>query len=136
MTYDEFIKACEELCGVSEPQAVKTRYGYGPPHEQHRIEQEWVSGGITGGNCWGGEPDSPVSPDDAPTTWPALDAILERWWPDISYLQFRKYIQPLFKSDSYSAGGDYYGNYYNYSVNIIYLNELFDILVKQGIIEE
>jgi len=53
------------------------------------IELDWVTGGITGGSCWGGEADQPIESEKEPD-FSELDLILEEFAPNITYLQYKK----------------------------------------------
>lgn len=138
MTYDQFIKTLQEkyskytlLIGII-PEEGKERWRYTERTLFDRFEQEWRSGGTSGASCWNDAPsDISVSPDDAPTTWEELDEVLETYWHDISYLQYRKFVLPLIRSCSRSES-DYYGNSTNYSIHYVRMLDLFTVLKENG----
>lgn len=103
-----------------------------PQDLSHCISCQWVSGGVTGGNCWGGTANQPVSAD-SPTELTELDTILQEFCPDISYLQFRQLSQVI-QETTRGDGGDYYGNYYEYTVRYIVLQDLYDKMVELKLI--
>lgn len=103
------------------PYAAKTAASY-------YIEHEYVVGGATGGSCWGGTPE----PFTADTTeeerqFSELDTILEKYWPTITFLEYKKlYRDSVTTTNRYS--NDYYGNYTEYSVQRVNLWDLFQRL--------
>lgn len=90
-----------------------------------------VPGGITGGSCWGGEPNEPRNADRE-EDFAGLTAVLEALCPSISFLKYRKLEKDLVKIESTS--NDYYGNYSNYSEKFLYLEDLYNFLVTEGLI--
>lgn len=137
MELNEFIEKCSALTYVP---YMKRKSEYASRWENSRKDVEgaipvlhysWVTGGITGGGCWDGmRPDTPVSADKEPET-SALDEVLEEFWPDISYLQYKKLMLPLWKegSDGYS---DYYGNSTEYTTKTMPLADLYEVLKDNG----
>lgn len=71
------------------------------------FSESWCTGGLTGGSCWG-EPKQAVVPgEEADLTH--LDSFLEKYCPDITYLQYKK-IYASAKKISFSVT-EYYGNH-------------------------
>lgn len=143
MNYDQFIAAVKAMPhdygrGVREPD-VKDQPHYRrseqASYDDFYLIQSWVSGGTDGGNCWGDGGHFGISADPEPQTWPELEAILEVYWPDISFLAYRKYMLPLFKTDNYTIY-EYYGNNTKYTCKVILLKELFDIIKEHGKLPE
>jgi len=85
----------------------------------------WTSGGITGGNCWGGEANQAVSTEE-PARLTELDNFLELHFPAITFLQYRK-IEEHIKIYEYSQS-EYYGNYTENSMYYIPFDKLAETL--------
>ena len=84
----------------------------------------WVSGGITGGSCWGGEPNVPVESEREPEL-ERLDDFLLELVPDISFLVHKKIMREIERSDySYS---EYYGNYTTYGSKYLTVDKFYDV---------
>jgi hypothetical protein len=93
------------------------------------IKVKWVVGGTTGRSCWGGEFKSkPIDELEDEPDFDKLDAILELFCPNITYLQYKKLTNELVKYSEYNDGGDWYGNYYEYKVKTVNLKELFEYI--------
>lgn len=97
--------------------------------EQGCISETWTTGGITGGNCWGGSADLPVRSDPEPE-FTDMDRILEALCPTISFLQYKKLVQELVSYNS-KTNYEYYGNYYEYSTKTINLKQLEEYLITK-----
>lgn len=92
---------------------------------------EWITGGMSGGSCWGDEA-SPIETESEPK-FEALDKILTIVCPNISYLGYRKVESSLIqKGTSYESG--YYGNNREYDNKYIILKDLYDFFVNEKII--
>jgi hypothetical protein len=140
MNYEQFIAAVKALLpeygkGVYDPDENKERKYHNRSdrniYDDFRIEQRWLSGGTEGGNCWSDGGHYEIDPEPEPQTWPELESILETYWPDISFLQYRKHILPLFKRDHYTVY-EYYGNSEQYTCKVVLLKELFDVIMENG----
>lgn len=98
---------------------------------QHKNETvEWVTGGVTGGSCWGTDANEAVYPEDEPELT-MLDEILKKQFPNITYLQYRK----LAKTANLVVihrweDREYYGNYYTKSSKMLDLDVLWEALEK------
>lgn len=102
-------------------------------HNEEGIFVKWVTGGITGGNCWGDEADQPVSPDE-PEELTQLDQILERVSPEITFLQYKSLVKDVVVTGSYTQH-EYYGNFYCKAVKYCLFSELYAALKQRGFIE-
>ena len=91
------------------------------------VYMRWETGGMTGGSCWGTKRHSKEG--EPKPQFRALDIVLKRLKPDISFLQFRD-IESLIKRVDYNDGSDYYGNHTDYDVEYIVLSELIEMLKK------
>ncbi len=87
---------------------------------------------MTGGNCWDGSAKQFVQAEE-PTELTELDKIIDNLCPNISYMKFRK-INEIVQTTTKNGGGDYYGNYYDYTVKYIILKDLYQKLVELEII--
>ncbi len=105
-------------------------------YTDYSIEQHWCSGGIGGGSCWNdGESDThyEMSGDPPPATFEDLNTVLEAFWPNISFLQYQKYIVPLFRNEERTES-EYYGNCTRYAYKIISLRDMFVVFNENGIL--
>lgn len=73
MTYEEFKSGVDALI---EEDSYKLAQDYRFDEDEYGVV--WVSGGMTGGNCWDGAADRRVSPEPMPSSIPILDALLEK----------------------------------------------------------
>lgn len=89
------------------------------------ISIEWRIGGMTGGNCWGDCPEWPVTADPEPE-FEMIDKILEKYLPNISYLDYKK-LASLIKYDEHTER-EYYGNYTEYAIKTINGVELYNFI--------
>jgi|CXWL01.1.fsa_nt_gi hypothetical protein len=90
------------------------------------IYMMWVIGGLTGGSCWGDAHRNREA--EAKPKFKALDLVLRRLKPDISFLQFRE-IEELIHTNE-ELNREYYGNSTEYKVEYIILSELISMLEK------
>lgn len=150
MTYQEFVESLCEAKILNRKELIKWvhklgdyHYNYSTLAERRRIDKErkelgddeillltrWISGGVTGGSCWGddtydarqGEPEPEIV---------YIDEILERYYPTITYLQYKK-IAPLIKRDSDDVN-EYYGNSTMYGIKYIKLKDFYEFLISSG----
>ncbi len=94
------------------------------------VFKEWITGGITGGNCWDNQ--THLRESDQEPEFSSLDKILENLYPNITFLQYKK-LMKLVKTTEYISSG-YYGNYEEYRVEYIILQDLYDSLVEMKVI--
>jgi hypothetical protein len=94
--------------------------------EIEAIKCEWVSGGTSGGSCWGGVAEQRGSDPEA--DFDSLDEILEELFPNITYLKYKK-IEKLIRTYDYNIP-EYYGNCTTYTVNYIKVEELYNFFVE------
>lgn len=95
------------------------------------IEVRWTTGGMTGGNCWGGKANCSISSDPEPE-FEDLDRILEQACPQIGFIQYKRIVQDIVKYDR-KTSYEYYGNYYNYSIKTVNLEKLEQYLIKANL---
>lgn len=115
MKYKEFLEEIKEICYVDYELGTGSEYIY----------KSWRTGGLTGGSCWGTSADTPIEADSEPE-WDELDTILEKYWPSITYLQYKKLI--LKAKVETETVDDYYGNYTIYTKKKMYLRDLYDVI--------
>jgi hypothetical protein len=89
------------------------------------IYRRFKTSAMEGGNCWGDKPVY-VKYDEKNENWVALDLVLEKLNPNITYLQYKK-INNLIHDNS-ECYYEYYGNSTDYKVQYIILSELEDFL--------
>lgn len=92
----------------------------------------WTTGGLQGGNCWGDDADSPVEPQPEQDL-EGLDEILEKFTPNMSFLQYRQ-IEKLIEYQDRTEWR-YYGNYTSYREKKLDMKKLFDFLCDKGYIQ-
>lgn len=72
------------------------------------IYMRWSPGGISGGSCWDDSDPQPYYNEDIKPRFEALDKVLMKLCPNISYLQYKD-IEALIKRNS-DTEWEYYGN--------------------------
>lgn len=102
--------------------------------EKPRLIVEWSTGGYSGGSCWDDSDPQPYDSKESPKELVILDAILKVICPATSFLQYRMLTDTLVKYDTYSIG-EYYGNSTDYARKTVDLQELFNFLKEEGLIE-
>lgn len=90
------------------------------------IHEDWIVGGMTGGNCWGEDANRSVTAEEEPE-FQYLDVILSIFCPNITFLNYKQKILPLIKTEDYQQN-EYYGNYYDKRRKIIFLDELYEVV--------
>ena len=96
-------------------------------------EVSWTTGGIEGGNCWGDNPQYPVSAEPAPEL-NGIDELLMVVCPDISWLKHRVIMSRIVEVDTNGGHSDYYGNYTTRASKKVSYRRLYDELVAAGVI--
>jgi hypothetical protein len=100
--------------------------------ERDQISVDWTTGGQYGGSCWDDGKSSHYACDAEPEPdFDVLDKVLERLWPEISFIQYKGLSRDLI-TRSEDRSNDYYGNYTDYAKKTIKLRALYDRLVKAG----
>jgi hypothetical protein len=101
--------------------------------EELYLYNEWCSGGISGGNCWGDDNHYAVEGESEPE-FTDLDNILNEICPNITYLQYKKLISKVIKEEDSYTQIEYYGNSTIYSYKTILLKDLYDALKELNIL--
>lgn len=99
----------------------KAKYGEGPYYVT------WCTGGVTGGNCWGGEANQSLTPDPEPEL-EMIDDILSMIMPSITFLEYRKIMKANVVEYNHYSQREYYGNSTDYCKKTLNLRALFDVL--------
>lgn len=89
--------------------------------------EEWIVGGVTGGNCWGDEASIAVTADEEPE-FDSIDRILEHFVPQITFLQYKqlgKLVNTIERTDY-----EYYGNSYEKRIKYVKLGDLYDFILR------
>lgn len=118
-------KYCPEDCGIySEP--------FGIPDKEKRlvIHHMFATGGMEGGNCWGGVAHSFTADYEEGIDGLAeiIQGILRVLIPEISFLDYAKLLKKtrsLIHSSDKSEWG-YYGNYIDSTIEYIVLDEFYE----------
>lgn len=93
--------------------------------------EAWVTGGMSGGNCWDSEASTIYWTEEAKELID-LDVLLQKIAPDMTYLQYKELIRELdVKRQTYSVN-EYYGNYTDHEYKYIELDHLHDVMIKLG----
>jgi len=96
-------------------------YGIPVDIKEPVIYSRYETGGYHGGSCWGGEArwyENEVPQD----RFKVLDLVLEKLYPNISYLQYKKIDELIHNNEETER--EYYGNSTNYKIEYIILSEL------------
>jgi hypothetical protein len=140
LTFEEFAQLVVECPATIENYVeVPTRYnwkqsqwqpcGSSEVTRETRLRGDRVeTGGAAGGSCWGGVAHS-YSVSDAHPELSDLDVILEKVWPEITYLQYKSLLREAKVSEDTDTVHDYYGNYTDYVFKVVKLGDLYDALM-------
>lgn len=132
--YERFLTAVVDVTGERSAVYKADEWGYVNTPMTFRpdptLSVEWVSGGISGGNCWdsGGHYSREA---DTPEELASLDTVLELCCPQITFLQHRALTRELVKSTSRSQH-EYYGNHTDHQGKEISLLALYNYLAEKG----
>lgn len=119
MTKEE-IKEINAKCPYE--QGVFTEPSMIPVHiKEPVVYRRFRTSAMEGGNCWGDSAEYREY-DEEKEEWTALDLVLEKLNPNITYLQYKK-IDKLIHDNS-ERQYEYYGNSTDYKVQYIILSEL------------
>lgn len=91
------------------------------------IYQRHETGGMTGGGYWEDAYCRPYTNDEPRPNWTALDMVLRKICPDISYLRYKE-IEALVKDTTKGEYMDYYGNGEDYDIWFLPLEDLYNYL--------
>jgi len=91
------------------------------------VYMRWETGGVRGGGYHSDSNPRPYKNDEPKPKFKALDLVLKKLKPTITYLEFRE-IEGLIQSSETDDYGDYYGNKTDYAVEFIILSDLLKAL--------
>lgn len=143
MTFDEFEKYVTEITDgqfvIREklpPEQQRTPRSRQQKEYTKELSITWVTGGMRGGSCWGGEP-RPMDDweKDEEPEFEALDKVLEEICPNISFLVYKRLCQSVIEEDS-RYEPDYYGNSTEYGIKKVNLRKLYDYMSSKDLIPE
>jgi hypothetical protein len=95
-------------------------------------EVEWQTGGMAGGNCWGEDENYPLDAEPVPDL-DLLDEFLEKICPTMSIFVYKRLIKDIVEQTSRHES-EYYGNYTTYGIKRVNFRNLYDFLVKEGLL--
>lgn len=98
---------------------------------EYSLSVEWTTGGVTGGNCWGGEANVPVEPEAEPDL-EILDEILEKICPEINVFLYKRLCKKVITEDKYTDN-QYYGNCYYKKKKTLNLDALYEFLNEHNL---
>lgn len=120
MEFHEFIERVKELLGADRIVS-------------NKIFVEWETGGMDGGNCWGGEAE-PYYVNDPEPAFKDLELVLEVFSRKIPTAKYYEVVGSCIKREYRTSESDYYGNETNYESKTVNLNELFVSLNSKGLL--
>lgn len=127
MTYDEFYQKVKEHFTITwhdKRTKEKTGFYWKDDASEDGFQIKWITGGASGGNCWGDEPHFFVgseSPD-----YSILDNFLLKICPNISLSLYREILEKFPAKDDRDY--EYYGNFTDYKTHNIQYRELYNVL--------
>lgn len=132
--FSEFLKKIES-CGCTVHNELPEGYNNwgkqpNPIKGYYLLSDQWTTGGMSGGNCWGDEA-TPIYYADEEKELSDLDRLLQAIAPNITYLNYRE-IAKLIDEHRWSQS-EYYGNHYDYAIKYVNLKDLYAIFKKLGI---
>ena len=148
MNYKEFTLKCIELAPfeLQEMQFVDQGWGIGEwctktrwrSYDKKHIKKEcfvlfveWCTGGVSGGSCWDSSTPQPYTSNESPAELTELDAILEHFHPNISFIQYKNMLHTLVEEGTRHES-EYYGNSTDYRWKKIELKKLYDYMKEKG----
>jgi hypothetical protein len=140
MTYNEFKRESTKYingyipCDIEEIKEVGSNRRLAGKTKDY-VVQSWLSGGMSGGNCWGGSADRSVDGDTPPKSFEELNKLLSEICPTLPFLKYLDIIDNLVQSGT-DTKYEYYGNYYEYSYNVILLQDLYNFLNSENLLGE
>jgi hypothetical protein len=138
MNYNDFLDKIRPLVDIS-PYEEKLWYwpdgnkkGSKKASQFDYIRNKVEIGGKEGGDCWGGEPEHYTRNEEQ--EFKDLMKILESIAPKITFLQYKKLAKLIYSYERIEY--EYYGNYTEYRIEYIKLEELFEFFTQNNLIED
>ncbi len=97
------------------------------------LKEKWEIGGVEGGNCWERGGNRLYNTNISDPGFPILDQVLETFAPQLLYSQYKELLKVVYLIDERDV--EYYGNYTNYKIRYIEVEDLYDFLDKNGLIK-
>lgn len=99
------------------------------------LQAEWYTGGMSGGNCWNDNEPQYQSSGERPEELVLLDEILEKFNPNINFLQYKNLCSSVVLHNTRSQG-EYYGNTSDYASITVELEPLYTYMKSKGWLEK
>lgn len=96
------------------------------------VSKHWSTGG-TWANCWGES--GTIGPDKAPESFKEFDELLEKYCPDITFLQYKKIYGACVTVEE-DHEDDYYGGREYFNFYCCDLKKLYEMLIEMGCFKE
>ena len=143
MTFEEFENLVTEVTNAEFVIREKLPAEEQPTPRSRRTKEytkeltvKWVTGGMRGGSCWGGEP-RPMEDweKDNEPEFEALDKVLETVCPNITFMQYKRICQSVIEED-FQYYPDYYGNSTDYGIKKVNIAKLYKELESRNLLPE
>ncbi len=98
------------------------------------LSERWIIGGTRGGNCWDdSRPENYILDSDEEPNFDELDLFLVTFAPDMTFLEYKILNSKVAYSEN--TIHEYYGNYINYRVKTLVVEEVLSFLQERGYVE-
>jgi hypothetical protein len=91
------------------------------------VYMRYPTGGMTGGGYHENDYKHPFTIDERPS-FKVLDLVLQELKPGITYLQYKQVEELVYNENGETDNEDYYGNYTDYEINYVILEDLEQLL--------
>lgn len=133
MTYDKFYEVLKSMFRTSEPNWGSGRYSQEGTSEyfwtcgsDQCFEYKWVTGGLSGGNCWGDEPRYGEEAEPEPEMT-ELNEFLKEICPNLPFWQYIDLMNSVVIRNEFRES-EYYGNYTMYATKKVSFKKLYEEL--------
>lgn len=136
MDKETFIEKCKEF--AKKGNCFWEEYNYLYPNTKppeawtYCFQTSWISGGVSGGSCWGND-ELYSRGSDPETELDSFNDFLTEYFPNITFLQYKKFNKHIKTSDR--TVNEYYGNSTEYTRKYINFNDVWDVLVELKLIK-
>ena len=136
MNYENFLQEAKKIAGKYHYKDKVHDWTTRKPKDiDPYIFVEWETGGVNGGSCWDSSNPTPYTLDNPPEELHILDAILEKYRPNITYLEYKNLSANIMEYDSRTER-EYYGNSTNYAIKKVLIKDLYNYLIEKGWLEQ